>query len=62
VHTTVVYGSTSPEFTPPLTDALDIVSLELGCSPCFKRSCPLKHKNCLNQLQPELITLRTKAI
>lgn len=60
VHTTVVYGSTSPEFTPPLTDDLDIVSLELDCSPCFKRSCPLKHKNCLNQLQPELIPLKTK--
>jgi len=58
VHTTVVYGSTSPDFTPPLTDSLDIVSLGLECSPCFKRVCPLKHKNCLNQLSPELIPIQ----
>ena len=57
-HTTVVYGSTSPNFTPPLTDSLDIVSLGLKCSPCFKRVCPLKHKNCLNQLSAELIPIQ----
>ncbi len=59
VHTTVVYGSTSPEFTPPLTDKLDIVSLGLDCSPCFKRECPLKHKDCLNKLGPDAIPLKT---
>ncbi len=57
VHTTVVYGSTSPGFTPPLTEKLDIVSLELECSPCFKRECPLKHKNCLNNLSADMIPL-----
>lgn len=58
VHTTVVYGSTSPDFTPPLTNSFDVVSLGLKCSPCFKRVCPLKHKNCLNQLSPELIRIQ----
>lgn len=58
VHTTVIYGSTSPDFTPPLTENLDIVSLGLSCSPCFKRQCPLQHKNCLNQLYPDTIPLR----
>lgn len=58
VHTTVIYGSTSPGFTPPLTEKLDIVSLGLDCSPCFKRTCPLGHKNCLNQLKPETIPLQ----
>ena len=53
--TTVLYGSTSPEFTPPLTDKLDVFTLGLACSPCFKRDCPLKHKNCLNNLKPETI-------
>jgi len=52
-HTTVIYGSTSPEFTPPLTNKLEIVSLNLSCSPCFKRDCPLKHKACLVDLKPE---------
>lgn len=47
-----IYGSTSPGFTPPLTDAASINKLDLDCSPCFKRDCPLGHKNCLNQLMP----------
>jgi heptosyltransferase-2 len=51
-HTIVLYGSTSPEFTPPLTTKVDTVNLSLECSPCFKRSCPLGHKNCLNDLFP----------
>ena len=48
----VVYGSTSPGFTPPLNDNNRIIRLGLSCSPCFKRECPLVHLNCLNQLEP----------
>lgn len=48
----VVYGSTSPTFTPPLADKVSILSLNLECSPCFQRQCPLQHLNCLKQLLP----------
>lgn len=60
-----IYGSTSPEFTPPLTNNREIHWLELDCSPCFERVCPLGHTNCLKQIYPEkladeLISIRDK--
>ena len=47
-----VYGSTSPQFTPPLAEQVEIVRLGLDCSPCFERTCRFGHYDCLGQLKP----------
>lgn len=49
-HIQAIYGSSSPHYTPPLTHNADIHWLNLDCSPCFKRVCPLGHTNCLQQM------------
>lgn len=50
-----IYGSTSPRYTPPLSDKVQIVHTDIECRPCFKRECPLKHLGCLNELKPEQV-------
>lgn len=51
-----IYGSSDPHHTPPMHPDAVIVSLNLSCSPCFKRVCPLGHTDCLKQLPPNQVS------
>ena len=53
VHVEVIYGSTTPDYTPPLTDHKKIHYLGIACSPCFKRKCPLGHFRCMKDILPQ---------
>ena len=49
-----IYGSTSPDFTPPLAEKVKLLATDIECRPCFKRECPYGHLRCLTELKPEL--------
>jgi lipopolysaccharide heptosyltransferase II len=51
--TVAVFGSTEPKLTRPVNDGVVILRKHVPCSPCFKRTCPLKHTNCLMRITPD---------
>jgi len=50
-----VFGSTSPEHTPPLNPRARVIwlkeELKLDCSPCFDRVCRFGHTRCLTEVR-----------
>lgn len=54
----VIYGSSDPNYTPPLTDKGHSLHLNLSCMPCGQRVCPLQgteHHACMMSLTPEYV-------
>ena len=58
----VIYGATSPGFTPPLNDNAGILVPDIDCAPCFQRECPLGHHRCMRDTQPAVVAAKLDAL
>ena len=57
-----LYGSSSPEHTPPLSSGARLLRTGIDCSPCYARECPLGHFKCMNDLLPERVMREIAAV
>jgi len=62
VSQVAIFGSSDPHHTPPLSDKAKVIWLNLPCSPCHKRECPLGHLKCLKDISPETVLRNIQAL
>ena len=60
--TLVIYGATSPDFTPPLSKAADYIRSDIDCAPCFERECPLGHHRCMREIPAQQVAAKLEAL
>jgi heptosyltransferase-2 len=57
-----VMGPTFPEITASSLELCEVVRVELECSPCLQRSCPLAHHRCMNDITVERVVAAAETV
>jgi heptosyltransferase-2 len=58
-----VMGPNIPELTASSLELCEVVRVEgLACSPCARRTCPLRHHRCMRDLAPETVVVAAERV
>ena len=55
-----IYGSTSPDFTPPMSARSVKIWKGIACSPCYQRVCRYGHYRCLTEITPQEVLKQSR--
>jgi len=63
VPTVAIFGPTKDEVTSQwMNEKSVVVKKNLGCQPCMKRTCPLKHHNCMKFVKASVVLDAVKSL
>jgi heptosyltransferase-2 len=57
-----IMGPNIPQLTASSLELAEIVRVDLPCSPCAQRRCPLGHHRCMRDIAPEIVAVAARRV
>ena len=55
--TLVIFGPAIPQTARPFSDVAEVIRVQVECSPCMLRDCPIDHR-CMTAIEPDVVGKR----